>query len=83
MPRGIFLEGNLPTGIHWINYWSDEIVHTVGMERIYKAINAYPNIVFKNGILLIKDTALDINKEEDMAAAYDGDGNRVCQVFWR
>lgn len=66
VPRGIFLEGNLPTGIHWINYWSDEIVHTVGMERIYKAINAYPSIVFKNGILLIKDTALDINKEEDI-----------------
>jgi len=61
-----FLEGNLPTTVHWMNYWSEDIIYTVGMEKIKKVVDGNFMISFKNGILAIKDTALDVDKEEDI-----------------
>lgn len=63
---GKFLEGNLPTTVHWINYWSEDIIHVLKMERIQEVVEKNPTVTFKNGILLIRDMALDINKESDM-----------------
>lgn len=63
---GKFLEGNLPTTVHWINYWSDDIIRTIGMEKIQKIIGRNPDVSFKNGILSIKNTALDMDKEDDI-----------------
>lgn len=63
---GKYLEGNLPTTVHWMNYWSEDIIHAVGMEKIQKSIEGNQEIAFKNGILSIKDTALDADKEDDI-----------------
>lgn len=63
---GRFLEGNLPTTVHWVNYWSEDIVETIGMEKIQKVVDGNPMISFQKGIFLIKDKALDVNKEEDL-----------------
>ncbi|MBQ2802854.1 MAG: hypothetical protein IJF07_03040 [Lachnospiraceae bacterium] len=63
---GKFLEGNLPTTIHWINYWSESIVNTITMEKIEKLIDENSMISFQNGILSIKETALDLEKEDDI-----------------
>ena len=63
---GKYLEGNLPTTVHWINYWSEDIIHTIGMEKIQKSIEENQEISFKNGILSIKEMALDVEKEDDV-----------------
>lgn len=63
---GQFLENMLPTTVHWINYWSEDIISTIGMERIQKIIDKYPIISLKKGVLLINDKALDVDKEDDM-----------------
>lgn len=63
---GQYLEENLPTTIHWINYWSEDITSAIGMEKIHKIIDKYPIISFKKGILSINDTALDVDKEDDI-----------------
>lgn len=31
---GKFLDGNMPTTVHWMNYWSEDIIGTVGMKKI-------------------------------------------------
>ena len=63
---GKFLEGNLPTTVHWINYWSEDIISTIGMARIQKIIDINLGVSFKNGILSIKNTALNMDKEDDI-----------------
>lgn len=63
---GKFLEGNLPTTVHWINYWSEDIIRTIGMETIQNVVNKNTTVSFKSGILSIKGTALDVEKEDDI-----------------
>lgn len=62
---GKYLEGTLPTTVHWMNYWSEDIVRTIGMKKIEKIIDINPIITFKNGILSIKKTALDVDNQDD------------------
>lgn len=63
---GKFLQGNIPTTIHWINYWSEDIINVIGREKINKIVESNPEILFKKHILSIKDTAIDVDKEEDI-----------------
>ena len=63
---GKFLEGSLPTTVHWINYWSEDILGTIGMEKIQNMVNKNTMSTFKTGILSIKETALDVEKEDDI-----------------
>lgn len=63
---GKFLEGNLPTTVHWINYWSESTAYSVGIDKIQKALSDNRGLSFVNGILIMKATALDMNKEEDI-----------------
>lgn len=63
---GKYLEGNLPTTAHWMNYWSEDIVREIGVEKIKKAVDENPEISYQNGILLTKDTGYDLNKAEDV-----------------
>lgn len=61
-----FLAGNLPTTIHWINYWSEVIICAIEMKKLQKIIDKYPTISFKKGILSIDGTTLDVDKEDDI-----------------
>ena len=63
---GKFLEGNLPTTVHWINYWSENIVRTIGIEKIQNMVKQNTMSTFKRGILSIKETAFDVEKEDDI-----------------
>lgn len=63
---GKFLEGSLPVTVHWMNYWSGDIIQTIGMEKIQQAADVYSSILFENCILLIKEIALDVDREEDI-----------------
>lgn len=63
---GKFLDGNMPTTVHWMNYWSEDIVCTMGEKKIWKMVDKYQMLTFMNGILSIKSTALDTDKEDDM-----------------
>ena len=63
---GKLLEGNLPTTVHWINYWSEDIICTIGMDKIQNVVDENITVSFKRGIFSINETALDIEKEEDI-----------------
>lgn len=63
---GKYLEGNLPTIVHWMNYWSEDIANAIGIEKIRKIVQENPEISFENGNILVKNTAFDINKDADI-----------------
>lgn len=63
---GKLLEGNLPTTVHWMNYWSEDIIRTIGMEKIQEMVDENSGFSFHKGILTIKDTAFDVDNEEDL-----------------
>lgn len=63
---GKYLEKDMPTSIYWINYWSKYIVDNVGINKIWKIEKENPLVLFRNGILSIKDIAIDANREDDI-----------------
>lgn len=63
---GKFLEDNLPTALHWVQYWSEDIIKKIGRERIQALADGNPGISFRNGILSIRDMVLDMDKENDV-----------------
>lgn len=63
---GKYFEGNLPTTVHWMNYWSEDIIHAIGKKRIQKIVNRNTLISFQEGIIKIKNVALDVDKEDDI-----------------
>lgn len=63
---GKYLDGNLPTTVHWMNYWSEDIINTIGIRKIQKMVDENPIISFQKNILMIKDVALDMDKEDDV-----------------
>lgn len=67
---GRYLEGYCPTNVHWINYWSDIIIQAIGIEKVLKLVEMNPGVSFQNGILLIRNTAPDMDREDD-ARFYD------------
>lgn len=58
-PRRVFCEKH-------ISREDFEDISTIGMEKIHRIMNETPVISFQNGILTIKDTALDLDKEDDV-----------------
>lgn len=63
---GKFYDKNLPTTVHWINYWSDNIIHAMGEKRLKKVIESNPSVVMENGVLIVKDTAFDVEDNKDI-----------------
>ena len=63
---GLYLDKDMPTSIYWINYWSKYIVDNVGINKIWKIEKENPLVLFRNGILSIKDIAIDANREDDI-----------------
>ena len=56
----------LPATVQWINYWSPAIINKIGMEKIHTVLEKNRNLKYIDGILSIKETALDMTKEEDI-----------------
>lgn len=61
-----YMKNDLPAVLHWINYWSDDIVKKVGIDKIEQVCKNYKTVSFSNNILKLKGTALDAEKMEDM-----------------
>lgn len=58
-------EDKLPSGVHWVNYWSEEIVEKHGCKKILTAL-ANENILFLDGFFTIRHTPVDITSQFDM-----------------
>ena len=57
-----------PANIHWINYWSDDIIDQIGLRKIKKAKKKYEQFNFDNGIIKIQN--LPINAENPKEIEY-------------
>ena len=58
------LSGNKPTSVHWVNYWSDTIVETIG-DRTVRSVLSSNNITFDGNIFAICGHPIDISLNED------------------
>ena len=63
---GKFLDGKVPTTVHWMNYWSLDIIRALGLKKIQNIVSENPSVSFESGILSIKETALDVEKKDDI-----------------
>lgn len=61
----LFLNG-LPKSLHWINYWSPEVVAKVSSERIQTVKLSYPQVMYNNGFLQIQEAPIDSTKIEEV-----------------
>ena len=51
---------------YWVNYFNDSVLENIGAKKVNRLIEQYPDMHFENGILRIKDTAVDYEAEGDM-----------------
>lgn len=63
---GAFLNGNKPSTVHWMNYWSESICKEISERRIQKVIERNSQILFQDNIFKVRNNPLDITCEEDM-----------------
>ncbi len=61
-----YMVDGIPTMVHWLNYWPEDIAAAIGKERIRQVLSGNPSMRYENGILVAKDTAFDVNNEDDM-----------------
>lgn len=63
---GCFWTENTPATVHWINYWSKDIIEAIGATRIKNTLEKYSEVKFDGGILQIKNTAINVEIEGDL-----------------
>lgn len=63
--RPFFING-LPSTLHWINYFSEEIIKKIGEAKLNAFVNNFETVTNKNGIIMIKKTAIDTNNLDEM-----------------
>lgn len=61
-----YMVNGLPTNVHWMNYWSDEIINSIGLRKIKIAIKKFEQFDFDNGIIKMQKFPLQAKKEDDM-----------------
>jgi hypothetical protein len=60
-------KNNLPTTIHWVNFWGEDIIHRISEDKINKAsLHSLEKIDSKGYILILKHIPIDDNSEEDI-----------------
>lgn len=61
-----YIENDIPTCIHWMNYWSDVIVANIGEKKLFQMAKSIAEVFFENGIFSISNRALDFDNKEDV-----------------
>ena len=61
-----YMNGSNPLYVHWLNYWSGEVVSTIS-SKFFDIIKNVSDISFQDGILLLRDSAFDCRNENDTA----------------
>lgn len=65
--NGLYLtDEGVPTSLHWLNYWSPEIMKKIDRKRVKKLEQKYKEFVFNDGFLKLQNVALDANSEQDV-----------------
>lgn len=63
---GKYMSNGIPTTVHWLNYWSEEVINNMGEEVIKKVQQDYKEVTFNNNIMLSQRRPFDIENEKDM-----------------
>ena len=61
-----YMVNGLPTNVHWMNYWSDEIINSIGLRKIKIAIKKFEQFDFDNGIIKLKSLPINANNVHEL-----------------
>ena len=68
---GRYMNNGIPTTIHWMNYWSEEIIDKFGREKVNCFVKEHTDILIEDGFFSIRDQALYADKEVDVDYQYE------------
>ena len=61
-----YMVNGLPTNVHWMNYWSDDIIDRIGLRKIKKAKKKFEQFDFNNGIIKLKSLPINANNVHEL-----------------
>lgn len=61
-----FLKNGKPTTVHWLNYWSNEIVDRIGIDIVIKTLDNNKQILWESGIYKIRKFPINVDDNVDM-----------------
>ncbi len=61
-----FMVNGLPTNVHWMNYWSDDIIDRIGFRKIKKAKKKFEQFDFENGIIKLQGLPINANNLHEL-----------------
>ena len=57
---------DVPNDVHWLNYWSDEILKKIDIKKLKKLEKKYKEFSFNNGFIKLQDIALNAENPKDL-----------------
>jgi hypothetical protein len=61
-----YMVNGLPTNVHWMNYWSDDIINSIGLRKIKIAIKKFEQFDFDNGIIKLKSLPINADNVHEL-----------------
>lgn len=61
-----YMVNGLPTNVHWMNYWSDDIIDRIGLRKIKKAKKKFEQFDFDNGIIKLKSLPINADNVHEL-----------------
>lgn len=61
-----YMVNGLPTNVHWMNYWSDDIIDRIGFRKIKKAKKKFEQFDFENGIIKLQNLPINANNVHEL-----------------
>lgn len=59
-----FMKNNIPTYLHWLNYWAEELISEIGVEFLKRLQKE--GIIFLDGILRLSEKAINADEDNDV-----------------
>jgi len=56
----------MPTAVHWLNYWSKDMIGNIGEQKIKRLSKIYKELEYKEGFLKLQDIAIDSKNPKDV-----------------
>lgn len=53
------------TGVHWLNYWSSEMISSIGEEKLATIRDVFPHAKYADGVLRLQENPLNLDLEVD------------------
>lgn len=57
----------IPNGVHWLNYWSQDILNSININKLLVLKEENPEFSYNDGIIQVKNSPLNADIEDDVS----------------